>query len=260
MSHVRVLLRLPLMGLVTGLLFSFWLLSRPLGLISASLAQKTHSVVIRSWARSLTKILNVNISVRGTRGEPPYFLASNHLSYLDILVFFSSVDGFFVAKSEVASWPILGFLARSTGTIFIDRSKKSDLRRVTPLIEKVLASGSSIFVFPEGTSTRGTEVLPFKPSMFEAAIRSKMPVYAASISYSTPKTGPPAHLAVCWWGDMTFMDHCYRLIGLKSVEATLTFASSPIFAEDRKLLAQRAHQEVESIFIPVEQPLDAKPE
>lgn len=259
MSHVRALLRLPIMGLATGALFTLWLLSRPLALVSASLAHRVHALIIRAWARSLTKVLNVKINVRGSGIQPPFFLVSNHLSYLDILIFFSVVEGFFVAKSEVASWPILGFLARSTGTIFIDRTKKVDLKRVTPLIEKVLAAGSSIFVFPEGTSTRGASVQPFKPSMFEAAVQSQAPVCAASVSYTTPADGPPAYLAVCWWGDMTFLNHCYTLIGLKSIAATLTFAPTPIFAEDRKVLAQRAHQQVESIFIPVDQPLDSKP-
>jgi len=259
MSHLRALLRLPLLALATGMLFTLWLLSRPLGLVSSALAHRAHVAIVRAWARSLTKVLNVKIKVRGSGIKPPFFLVSNHLSYLDILVFFSSVEGFFVAKSEVASWPILGFLARSTGTIFIDRTKKADLKRVTPLIGKVLASGSSIFVFPEGTSTRGAVVEPFKPSMFQAAIESEIPVCAASVNYSTPASEPPAYLAVCWWGDMTFLDHCYRLIGLKSITATLSFASTPIFAEDRKVLAQRAHQEVESIFTPVEQPLDSKP-
>ncbi len=251
MSHVRSLLRLPLMAIVTGLLFVLWLLTRPLALFSAALGRRTHFALVRTWARGLAWILNVEIKVSGNQLKPPVFLVSNHLSYLDIIVLLSVVDGFFVAKSEVASWPILGFLARSTGTLFIDRSRKSDLRRVTPLIEEILDSGSNVFVFPEGTSTQGEEVLPFKPSMFEAAIRGKVPVSAASLTYSTPSDGPPAHLAVCWWGDMTFLKHCYELVGLKAIQATVTFTGQPLIAEDRKSLALDAHEAVNSIFTPV---------
>lgn len=253
MSHLRALLRMPLMALATGILFSLWLLSRLLVLFSAKLGRRTHFFIVRTWARSLAKILCLKIDVEGELASPPVFLASNHLSYLDIIVLLSVVDGFFVAKTEVASWPILGFLARSTGTLFIDRSRKSDLQRVTPLIESVLDSGANIFVFPEGTSTKGESVLPFKPSMFEAAIRTESRVLAASLSYRTPSTGPPAYLAVCWWGDMTFLGHCYALVGLRSIRALVRFAEEPLVDNDRKTLALRAHRSVESIFTPVAQ-------
>ena len=259
MSHLRALTRLPAMLLSTGVLFGLWLLSRPLGLINRAWSRHAHVVLIRAWARSLTSILNVDITVRGMSPPPPFFLVSNHLSYLDIITFLSVVDGFFVAKSELASWPILGFLARATGTLFIDRSKKSDLRRVTPLIEDVLRSGSNVLVFPEGTSTRGAEILPFKPSMFEAAIRANVPVAAASVTYATSKASPPAYLAICWWGKMTFVGHSYKLLGLKAIRASVSFSGTPILASDRKILSRLAQQEVESLFTPVAQPAEPRP-
>ncbi len=251
MSHLRALLRLPLLALVTAVLFLGWLLTRPLEWLSPSLGAHTHFFLVRTWARSLAWILNVQIEVQGDSGPPPRFVVSNHLSYLDVIVLFTAIDGFFVAKSEVASWPILGFLARSTGTLFIDRTRKSDLTRVTALVERVLDSGANVLLFPEGTSTQGASVLPFKPSMFEAAIRGSRPVSAASVTYSTPEGAPPAHLAVCWWGDMTFSKHCYELIGLRSISARVVFAGQPIVAPDRKSLALLAHEAVESIFTPV---------
>ena len=251
MSHCRALLRLPLMFLATAALFALWVLSRPLGWLKVGFGRASHFWIVRTWARTLGWILRVKIEVFGEPARAPHFLVSNHLSYLDVIVLFSVVDGFFVAKSEVASWPVLGFLARSTGTIFIDRSRKSDLRRVTPLIEKVLSSGANVIVFPEGTSTQGTSVLPFKPSMFEAAVQGSASVAATSLTYRTPQGEASADLAVCWWGDMTFMKHAYQLVGLKRIEAVVTFFSETIEHDDRKGLALAAQQAVESIFTPV---------
>lgn len=251
MNHARALLRFPALGLVTALVYLAWVLSRPLGWLSFDLGRRTHFFFVRTWARAFAWILGVRLEVRGAPRPAPFFLVSNHLSYLDIVVLFSVVDCFFLAKSEVAHWPILGFLARSTGTLFIDRGKRSDVARAIEEIRRILDSGAGVVVFPEGTSTRGASVIPFKASMFEVAIRTDHPVSIASLSYKTPEGAPPAHLAVCWWGDMTFLKHCYELVGLPSIRAEVTFAAETVSAPDRKTLARTAHRAVEKIFTPV---------
>jgi 1-acyl-sn-glycerol-3-phosphate acyltransferase len=133
----------------------------------------------------------------------------NHLGYLDILMLATQVDAPFVAKAEVAHWPVIGLLCRSVGTIFIDRARKRDLPRVIDEMVAALQRGRRVIFFPEGTSTSGATVLPFRSPLFEATIRTGVPVRYASLAYCTPKGAPPAHQVVCWWGDMTFIDHVY---------------------------------------------------
>ena len=150
-----------------------------------------------------------------------------------------------------ANWPVLGLLCRSMGTIFVDRNSRLDVLRVNRLIEQALRSGKGVLLFPEGTSTPGSEVLPFHSALLEPAVQEGCPVSFATVSYRTPVGQAPAHLSVCWWGEMSFLPHFYRFLQLKSVEATLVFGSHSIRADDRKLLARKLWQAVKDEFIPV---------
>jgi len=128
------------------------------------------------------------------------------------------------------------------GTLFIDRSRKRDLVRVIDAMEREMARGERVILFAEGTSTRGDCVLPFKSSLFEAAVRAGRPVECASLSYATPAGSEPADRVVCWWGDMTFPDHVYGLLQLPYFEATVRFAPVTLEGGDRKHLARRARE------------------
>jgi 1-acyl-sn-glycerol-3-phosphate acyltransferase len=203
------------------------------------------------WARSMLKCIGVRLRFVGDPPEAPFCLVANHLSYLDVLLLQSRLSCVFVAKSEVASWPVVGWLAAQVGTLFIDRRHHRDLLRVGALIERALAEGDGVVVFPEGTSSAGTAVLPFKASLLDPLSRLCHPVSYASISYRTPAGEPPASLAVCWWGDMTFADHVFGMLRLSYIEATVTFGAETIREEDRKVLARRLEQRVQDQFIPV---------
>ena len=120
-----------------------------------------------------------------------------------------------------------------------------------PALRRVLSRGSGVIVFPEATSSQGAEILPFKPSLFEVAIEAEIPVSYAAIQYVTPQESPPAHLAVCWWGDMGLLSHAACLLTLPSVEAKVRFGEEPLAAEDRKQLAAQAQANVEELFDPV---------
>ncbi|MEM7515524.1 MAG: lysophospholipid acyltransferase family protein, partial [Planctomycetota bacterium] len=202
-------------------------------------------------ARTCARILGVRTEVRGTPPSGSFLLLSNHLSYIDILVLLGRADAVFVAKSEIATWPVLGFLARTTGTIFVDRERRRDLTAVNRAIGVAFDRGYGVVLFPEGTSGRGEALLPFKPSIFEVAFREPAPtVRVASLAYSTPENSPPADLSVCWWGDMGFFGHFLGALGLPSVRAILTFSGETLLAANRKELAQRAHRAVSEIFTP----------
>lgn len=207
-------------------------------------------VAARAWARSLAHILGMRVRVEGVAPAAPCLLVANHLSYLDVVTIWCATGGRFVAKSEVASWPLVGALGRIAQTLFIDRNRKRDVVRVLGAMERALARGDSVILFGEGTSTRGDRVLPFKSSLFEVAARDLRPVACASLVYATRRGAPPAERAVCWWGDMTFADHVYGLMKLRGFDATLRFAAEPVACRDRKELARRAHAAVLATWSP----------
>jgi 1-acyl-sn-glycerol-3-phosphate acyltransferase len=111
-------------------------------------------------------------------------LVSNHLSYLDVVVLSSIRPCFFVAKRDVATWPLFGWLAHAAGTIFVDREHRLSSMAVVSLIRKAIACGSVVVLFPEGTSTDGSAVLPFKSALLESAVQIRCPVAAGSIEYA----------------------------------------------------------------------------
>ncbi len=173
----------------------------------------------------------------------PFVLVSNHLSYVDILVLASQLDTVFVSKYEVADWPILGVLCRAMGTVFLNRESRRDLSRVLEEMNDHLEHDCGIVFFPEGTSTNGSHVLQFRPSLLEIAVRLKQPVAYASLRYVTPDGSSVANV-VCWWGDAPFVKHFLRLISLPGFRAELLFGAQPISSSDRKVLAAELREAV----------------
>ena len=177
-------------------------------------------------------------------GEPPQsgLIASNHLSYLDILFYGATVPCVFVAKTEVRSWPLLGLLAALGGTVFIQRGSTARAAEAAVRLEKLLASGVIVLVFPEGTSTDGATVLRFYPSMFEPAIRAAAPVTAAAIAYSAGQDA--AEKDLCYYGDISFAPHLLGTLQLPELVATMRFASPGRIYSDRKQAAAQVREKV----------------
>ncbi len=208
-------------------------------------------VIFAAWTSAFARISKMTIEVIGTPPKPPFFLVTNHLSYTDMAAIRAVVKGVFVAKAEVETWPLAGRICRDMGTIFIDRKNRRDIPRAGELIIERLDAGEGVIVFPEGTSTKGEEVLPFNSSFLEFAARKDIAVHYAAITYSTPPGEMPAHLAACWWEDISFFAHLWRLFKVTGYTATITFGESPIKNADRKLLATELRNQVEVLFVPV---------
>jgi 1-acyl-sn-glycerol-3-phosphate acyltransferase len=205
----------------------------------------------RRCCRALLAVMGARIESRGNAPRTPFFLVTNHLSYIDVLVLATLVDGVFIAKSEVAGWPIIGGICRSMGTLFVDRRATRDLPRVIAAIDRILADGQGVVLFPEGTSTRGEEVARFHPSLLEVAARAHYPVSYASIGYVTADGEAPADLAICWWGDMKLPGHLWHLLSMPGFRATIAFGDERIQNEDRKRLAAQLWQAVDGLFTPL---------
>lgn len=221
-----------------------------IGLVAPRLRAHINILVFRTWARFCLWVLGVRLTVKGTPPQAPFLLVSNHLSYIDILALSSQLDGVFVAKSEIARWPVIGLACKLVRTVFVDRETKRSLPRVLAEIDDRLAYGQGVIFFPEGTSSGGAEVAPFRPPLLEAAAQSGHPVHYASLAYRTLPGENPAHLAVCWWRKMTLPDHLFRLASMPGFEASLAFGGEPVHDHDRKELARRLHHEVVGLFEP----------
>ncbi len=251
MRHLRAITRTILACLATAGFYSLWLAGVPFVFFSAGAARRWRGRNLSGWARAVARIAGMRIDARGEPPRPPFLLVSNHLGYVDVVALAARADCIFVAKSEVARWPFIGLICRTLGMIFIDRGRRRDIPSALRRIERALGRGSGVVIFAEGTSTAGEAVAPFKPSLLEFAARRRVPVHYASVSYRTPPTEAPARTAVCWWDDMTFPGHLYRMFQLPRFEADIRFGERPILENDRKVLAERLWTAVNAQFIPV---------
>ena len=163
-------------------------------------------------------------------------LVSNHLSYLDILVIAAITPAIFVSKSEVRGWPVIGWLTALAGTVFIVRERRTHVGAVNREIEAALNDGALVVVFPEGTSTNGEEVLPFRSSLLEPAAAGAHPIATCCLHYELE--GGDARNEVCYWGDHTFFSHAVNLLGKRRVRATMRFGTFQRMTNDRKKLAE----------------------
>ena len=201
--------------------------------------------IFHAWGRAMARLLGMRIEVEGRPPEPPFVLVSNHLGYVDVILLASCLRCVFVSKAEVRDWPVVGRLCASVDTLFIQRESKRDIPRVVQSIEEVLAGGRGVVLFPEGTSSGGDAVLRFRPALLEAAARAELPVHCAAIGYRTPPGHAVASEVVCWWRDMPFASHVWKLLALPGFDARICFSSETVRDSDRKVLADRLQREVE---------------
>jgi 1-acyl-sn-glycerol-3-phosphate acyltransferase len=198
----------------------------------------------RNWCAAVCRAMAVEVDVAGEPPRQASLLVSNHLSYLDIPVLGSLYDTVFVSKAEVAGWPGIGLLATRAGTVYVDRSRKRGLPEVNEAIRSALARGDGVVLFPEGTSTGGDQVLPFRPSLLSPAADLGLAVHGVRLAYCSGSGDPPASECICWWGDMPLVGHVLKLLSLSRVHVRASFAPESASAEDRKELAERLWRNV----------------
>ncbi len=209
----------------------------------------------RLWHRVAVRIMGWRVVVHGAPSHAPRTLyVANHASYSDIVVLGSLADINFIAKAEVAGWPVFGFLARLHGTMFIERRGAKAAAQRDEIANR-LDKGHKLVLFAEGTSNDGIHVQPFKSALFSvvhgAADGPEITLQPVSIAY-TRLDGVPvgrtflSHFA--WYGDMTLVPHLLELLGLGSVTIEVTF-HEPVDAsrfETRRALAEYCHGVVSS--------------
>ncbi len=163
--------------------------------------------------RSAFHVLGMRLEVSGAPADLPGVIVSNHSSWLDIFTLNAAGPLYFVSKSEVAGWPGIGWLARGTGTVFVQR-KPREAGKQKMVFEERLAAGHRMLFFPEGTSSDGRRVLPFKSTLFAALFSDRLPdlwVQPVTVVYHAPACADPRHYG--WWGDMAFGAHVVKTLG-----------------------------------------------
>jgi 1-acyl-sn-glycerol-3-phosphate acyltransferase len=248
MKYALASVRLALFVTSTFALYSTWFVLR------FAIPNKVYwrQLVFGAWARNFARIARMRIEVNGEPPHAPYFLVSNHLSYVDIMAIRAVLTGVFVAKAEIRGWPLAGRIVRDMGAVFIDRTRRRDIPRAGAEVIERLNDGEGVIVFPEGTSTKGEDVLPFNSSFLEFAAKTDLPVSYLSLTYRTDPGDGAASTMICWWEDISFMAHLFRLLTLwRGFTAVLTFGEEPVVNPDRKLLADELRQKVRERFVPV---------
>ncbi|MEY8842123.1 lysophospholipid acyltransferase family protein [Cribrihabitans sp. XS_ASV171] len=169
--------------------------------------------IVQFVSRNVFRILGMRHSIHGQQVLGAGAVVANHSSWLDIFALNARKRVYFVSKAEVAGWPGIGLLARVTGTLFIERDRRK-AREQTEIFGARLKAGQKLLFFPEGTSTDGLRVLPFKTTLFapffSPELKDKMSLQPVSVVYQAPKDQPRRFYA--WWGDMDFGPHLLKLL------------------------------------------------
>ncbi len=206
-------------------------------------ARRCDAVRLR-WFRGLARLLRLRLEAAGRPATGPILVVANHIGWLDIVVLGCQTPLTFAAKEEVARWPLIGTLARRSGTLFLRRGNLRSVQRVRRAIGERLRRGERVAIFPEGTTTRGDRVLPFAPSLLQAAIDSGVPVQPVTLAY------PGAAAAVApFVGEDTFAASLWRLLRLPEVNVRCHW-HPPIQDRCRRTLARRARTVIATTSAP----------
>jgi len=198
--------------------------------------------LVQLACRGVLGVMGLRVVTHGAPMQMPGGVVANHSTWLDIFVLNAVQKVLFVSKAEVAKWPLIGAIARSVGTVFIERKQSHAVKQRDVFSQKLLA-GHRLLFFPEGTSTDGRRVLPFKATLFAAFFQPELRETAwlqpVSVAYKAPDHQDERYYG--WWGDADFFPHFFNVLGqLKQGRVTVTF-HAPIRVSamaDRKVLAR----------------------
>ena len=236
----------------------------PVALIAAGLrlvgmrrgGRRLSARVQSAWARWSLGCLGVRVERRGTPPAGTFLLVANHVSYLDIMVLASVFRGRFVARHEIARWPLIGILARAVDTLFVRKDLRRDVVRVGEEMRQTLEDGVAVFLFPEGGASPGQRVHAFHTSLLEPAARTQVPCLPVTIHYEVPGEACGAAWVAAWWGGMQLDIHVRRLAASGGVRARLSWPEEPLQGNERKELTRRLREALLERF----EPLSTRPE
>ena len=209
------------------------------------------------FARLILGLFNVRVSLKGRKllraGNEGRLVVSNHVSYIDVLVIASLAPSVFVTSVELRNTCLLGQLARLGGSLFVERRKASGLKHEINSIAQALETGFQVVLFPEGTTSNGDEVRPFKRSLLDAAIKAHRNVQPVCLRYTGVEGKPlsaKSRDAVFYYGRISFFKHFPRFLAIRSVDLEVSVLDELVAgdSETRKHLAERAHDAISAAY------------
>ena len=270
-------------AVASGFLILVTLIGLPLQALSVALGLPTERWIPVLYHRLACFALGMKVSTKGhlATDKGSVLITANHASWLDIVILGQSTPLSFIAKSEVAGWPVFGYLAKLQRTIFVNRTRRSETGKVAKAIAERMAQGDAMVLFPEGTSSDGNRVLPFRSALIGAAsaamslppksangkgkdaqgdnelgeneqeAQSPAPVWIQPVSIAyiglqgLPMGRQHRHMAA-WYGDMDLMPHLWALLKEGALDVTLSYGEPILFDQtaNRKQIALQAEQQV----------------
>jgi 1-acyl-sn-glycerol-3-phosphate acyltransferase len=214
--------------------------------------------VIARWSALLIACCGVRWQARSGEGEclqqaspRRALIVCNHVSWLDIFVVLAHRPAHFVAKIEIATWPLIGRLVRGAGTLFIERGRRHAVHQLNDRIESMLNAGRAVAVFPEGTTSDGRRLLPFHANLLEPALRCEVPVLPLGLRY-LDEDGSPSEV-VDFTGDTTLLASMWRILGQRRLLVEV-WSLSPVSGQNRHELARAARASLaHSLVLPMDE-------
>ena len=197
---------------------------------------------IRWWSAGLLKAVGMSLQVSGTPRPGATLLVANHISWIDIAAIHAAAPhARFVSKADVLKWPLLGWLIRNAGTLFIERERKRDAVRVVHAMAAALQAGDTVAVFPEGTTGTGPDLLPFHANLLQAAVATGTPIQPVVLRFAGP--GADYSPAVQFMGDTTLLQSIWRVVSARGLCAHVQLLS-PVATQhaDRRRLAEHLRE------------------
>lgn len=193
------------------------------------------------WSRGLLRVLAVRLQVTGMPPSECALVVANHVSWIDPFLLLAVIPVRFVAKDEVRHWPVFGWLTAQAGTVFIQRERSRDVSRVVNIFVDCLKAHQQVALFPEGTTTDGSYLRPFKSALFQVAISQQAGCAPVGLRYRHP--------AAAWVDDMDFVQSIWRILALPMLDAELIFCPLiPAQHHTRRTLATASTHAIASVL------------
>ncbi|MEQ1532988.1 MAG: lysophospholipid acyltransferase family protein [Sideroxydans sp.] len=204
--------------------------------------------ILQRWSAGLLSVLNIRVTFVA-KGEiqdgHSGLIVSNHISWLDVFVLNSVIPMRFVAKSEVRQWPVIGWLCARAQTLFIERGKVRSAARINASMAELLQQGESLAVFPEGTTTDGTQLAHFHSSLLQPAIDANVPLHPIAIRYQN--AGGERSQTASYIDDVSLGESLWRILCAAQLEVRLLLTPAlDVRNVDRRELARQAHQQIDT--------------
>ena len=201
-----------------------------LALVFPWLGQRQRGSITQSWSGLMLRSVGIHLHVTGTPPSAAALMVANHVSWADPFLLIACYPVHFVAKAEIRRWPVFGWLAAMAGTIFIQRERQRDLSNVAQAFVSHLNDGSAVGMFPESTTSDGTQLLPFKSALFQVAVSAGADCYPVALNYD--------HRAAIWIDDMGFLSSIWRVMAQPRITAHVHFCPAiPYQGQHRRDLA-----------------------